>query len=550
MRRFIKVIATLLSAAIIMGSGLFTPSSEVQAEAGVYVNETNFPDSLFRDYISNVYPVDDDYITASDLKLIKELEYDGTELDYKDKIKNFAGIELFTSLESIKITGCGTGTIDISKNKSLKSVQITDCFIDEVIVGDSNSIEEITIDRSDATSISIGKCTSLTYIDIHNTPILEIDVSDCSELERMILDGMPIETLDISRNPKLSVLFVTNNTIMSEICIGNNPLLIKAYENGTVNTNAANTLYMVDEENSLAIAIGMTVNTTPIVVSTPTTTATPTVTTTPVTTNTPTAVPATSAPTKAPSKNVGDFVLRCYEIALDRDADTAGYYYWCDKLLNGQACGAQVGYGFIFSGEYIMRDRPAEYYIMDLYQMFFGRDPDEEGFMYWYSMLENDACTREEIFAGFANSLEFYNLCDEYNVVAGSYVVGVDNDRQGGVNCFVARLYKICLDRLPDMGSQAIFVDKLLNNELSGTEIAYQFIFSPEFMQKELSNKEFVQYMYRAFFGREADEAGLNAWVEELNYGESYDDVFYGFSGSLEFDVLCNSYGINREGVG
>ena len=289
--------------------------------------------------------------------------------------------------------------------------------------------------------------------------------------------------------------------------------------------------------------------------STPTTspTTSPVVTPTSVPTATPTAAPTsvptvgpipTTAPTAEPELNVGAFIDRCYDVALGREADEGGYNYWVDNLNNGQACGAQVGYGFIFSQEYMNKNRSNEEFVTDLYSMYFDRKPDTDGFNYWLDKL-NSGSDRETVFAGFANSLEFYNLCTKYGVTQGVYLEGVDNTQQGGINCFVARLYKVCFNRLPDMGGQGGWVLKLYNGEVSGTSAAYGFVFSPEFIGKEPTNEEFVNYMYSAFFGREADEGGFTAWVETLNNGGSYEDVFNGFTGSAEFFNLCASYGIN-----
>ena len=168
---------------------------------------------------------------------------------------------------------------------------------------------------------------------------------------------------------------------------------------------------------------------------------------------TPTVTPtATVAPTTAPSVDpeldVGDFIERCYNVALGREADEVGYDLWKSKLNNGQACGVQVGYGFIFSPEYTLKNTSNEQYVKDLYTLFFDREPDEAGFAYWVDQLNDGTAGREQVFAGFANSVEFYELCLKYGVVAGYYVVGVNNEQQGGVNSFVARLYKVCLNRM------------------------------------------------------------------------------------------------------
>ncbi|MCQ2533770.1 MAG: leucine-rich repeat protein [Clostridia bacterium] len=241
--------------------------------------------------------------------------------------------------------------------------------------------------------------------------------------------------------------------------------------------------------------------------------------------------------------NGGDFVTRCYSVALGRDADDAGYSYWKDKLYMGESCGAQVGYGFIFSQEYENKNTDDNTYVTDLYTMYFGRTPDSAGFEYWTGLLAS-GMTREEVFAGFANSTEFCNLCNRYGVTAGYYMVGVPIDAQSGINCFVSRLYKVCLGRIPDQDGQAGWALKLLNGEVSGSTCAYGFIFGPEFTGRGLDNVAFVSYMYQAFFGREADSAGLTQWVYELDNGGSREEVYKGFAGSAEFANLCASYGI------
>lgn len=246
--------------------------------------------------------------------------------------------------------------------------------------------------------------------------------------------------------------------------------------------------------------------------------------------------------------DVGAFVSRCYEVALGREADNEGYNYWVNQLREGQSCGAQVGYGFIFSGEYQNKNTDNSQFVKDLYKMYFDREPDEEGFNYWVGLLSSGS-TREEIFAGFANSTEFYNLCNKYNVIAGYYVTGMSIEQQSGVNCFVARLYKACLNRLPDQAGQSGWVVKLINNEVSGASLAKSFIFSEELENRNLTNEEFVKVMYDAFFGREADSEGLNMWKERLDGNASKNLIFNGFADSAEFSNLCDKYGITRGDV-
>lgn len=241
---------------------------------------------------------------------------------------------------------------------------------------------------------------------------------------------------------------------------------------------------------------------------------------------------------------VGAFVTRCYEVALSRQPDPSGYEAWTSRLKNGKACGAHVAFGFIFSPEYISRNKTDAEYVTDLYKMFFDREGEQGGYDFWMSKLQNGS-SRASVFAGFANSQEFFKLCNRYGVTAGYYVIGVNNDTQGGVNCFVARLYKVCLGRNVDMAGQQYWVKKFINNEVQGDTGAAGFVFSQEYENKQLSNEEFVENLYLALFGREGDARGKAYWLMYMNY-YNYDrkTIFYGFTMSTEFKELCKSYGI------
>ena len=112
-----------------------------------------------------------------------------------------------------------------------------------------------------------------------------------------------------------------------------------------------------------------------------------------------------------------------------------------------------------------------------------------------------------------------------------------------GVEAFVTRLYQVCLDRKPDKDGLNDWVNQLKNGKTGG-EVAYGFVFSKEFKNKKLSNADFVEYMYSAFFGRKSDAAGKKYWVDQLDNGATKGHVFDGFIGSAEFKKLCAKYGI------
>ena len=120
---------------------------------------------------------------------------------------------------------------------------------------------------------------------------------------------------------------------------------------------------------------------------------------------------------------------------------------------------------------------------------------------------------------------------------------------EGGVAGFVERLYTVALGRASDANGKAAWINAIRNGE-SGAEAAKGFLFSDEFMNKNMSNGDFVTTLYRVFFDRQPDAAGHAAWVAALERGESKQDVIMGFINSTEWANVCVKYGIRSGGTG
>lgn len=242
---------------------------------------------------------------------------------------------------------------------------------------------------------------------------------------------------------------------------------------------------------------------------------------------------------------VDDFVERCYMVTLGRGSEPGGFAYWKGLLTDGKSVGTNVAYGFLFSQEYTNKRKNNKDYVTDLYHLFMGREPDANGYNYWMSQL-NSGKSREEIFAGFANSQEFYNICSSYGITAGWYKVGYDINQVNNVNLFVERLYKTCLGRIGDMGGQKNWVEMLLNKQISGSECARSFIQSDEYEALGLNDADYVENLYLALMGRTSDASGKTGWLNALENGMTRDEVFSGFVNSSEFASICNTYKINK----
>lgn len=75
------------------------------------------------------------------------------------------------------------------------------------------------------------------------------------------------------------------------------------------------------------------------------------------------------------------------------------------------------------------------------------------------------------------------------------------------VEQFVTRMYEVTLDRTPDEGGLATWVNGLKNHTFTGQDIAKGFIMSEELTAKNLDDAAYVDVLYKAFFDRAADAA-------------------------------------------
>ncbi|MCQ2482923.1 MAG: DUF4214 domain-containing protein [Clostridia bacterium] len=243
------------------------------------------------------------------------------------------------------------------------------------------------------------------------------------------------------------------------------------------------------------------------------------------------------------NSGVVDFVTRCYDIALGREPDAASLEAWTDKLEKGEECGVTVAYGFVYSNEFQGAGYDNATYVEKMYNMLLGRDSDEVGKASWVKRLDEGG-DKSEIFLGFANSQEFYNLCESYGVFAGYYNMDLDMHSNALINGFVDRFYSICLGRHGDIAGQKGWVTSLASGALTGVDLANGFVFSNEFLNAKVSNEDYVDVLYHTFMGRDADSLA-EVWSHYLNRGSMCrEEVFDNFSSSAEFGAICSNYGI------
>lgn len=247
--------------------------------------------------------------------------------------------------------------------------------------------------------------------------------------------------------------------------------------------------------------------------------------------------------TEAQQSQIRSFATRLYENVLNREPEASGLDYWYGILATGGVTGIDAAEGFVFCQEALNRNLDDSQFIDMLYTTFMGRVADSTGKSYWQSALDS-GMTRRGVFAGFANSDEFTDICQTYGLTRGTAAVTEARDLNAGVTKYVFRCYEKALGRTAETDGLNYWSELIVNRKINAEETAREFLTSAEFINKGYADTDYVKVLYRVFLDREYDEAGLSYYINELNRGTSRETIFCGFSNSPEFQGLLDSYGL------
>ena len=110
---------------------------------------------------------------------------------------------------------------------------------------------------------------------------------------------------------------------------------------------------------------------------------------------------------------------------------------------------------------------------------------------------------------------------------------------------FIERMYVVALDRPSEPEGKAFWLGKVLNEGFTGGRVAIGFLIeAPEFLNRGLTDDQFVEVLYQTFFNRAADADGKAFWIGHLTTDMTREQVVRGFIDSIEWCNLCASYGV------
>ena len=221
--------AALLCAALLAA---LLPAA-AQAE-DVTIDETNFPDAAFREYVGRVCDSDGNKVLSAEE--IGKVE--GMLLIYGlttgSKIESLKGIEYFTALTELRCSNNELTELDVTQNTALTDLNCSENELTELDVTKNTALTELRCSDNALTELDVSKNTALTSLNCSYNALTELDVSQNTALTYLGCYSNELTALDVSKNTaltdlscysnELTALDVSQNTALTRLDCYNNAL--------------------------------------------------------------------------------------------------------------------------------------------------------------------------------------------------------------------------------------------------------------------------------------------------------------------------------------
>lgn len=193
MNRRGMLLAALL-VALLAVAAIAPAAAMAEGTEDVKIDETNFPDDTFRDYVKNNCDKNrDGYLSEEEIKAVTKIDVP------KTLTKDLTGIEYFTELKTLDCSSSYLTELDLSKNTVLMDLDCSNSFL---------------------TSLDVSSCAELTALRCNNNPLTSLDVTQNEVLWGLDCSNNALTALDVSQNTVLENLSCSGQSVRLEVVRG------------------------------------------------------------------------------------------------------------------------------------------------------------------------------------------------------------------------------------------------------------------------------------------------------------------------------------------
>ena len=201
------VIGTMLGLSL-----LFSPNAELSpvygADAPVAIDETNFPDAVFREYVKENFDKD-----GNDELSVSEMERVTTIYVTHKNVADLTGIEYFNNLENLDCGYNQLSNLDVSQNIALTQLICANNQLSNLDVSQNAALETLDCSANQLSSLDVSRNIALTQLGCNYNQLSNLDVSQNIALETLSCHSNQLSNLDVSQNVALYWFDCQNNQL-------------------------------------------------------------------------------------------------------------------------------------------------------------------------------------------------------------------------------------------------------------------------------------------------------------------------------------------------
>lgn len=202
------------------------------ADGDVAINEANFPDENFREYVKKVFDTSkNNFLSAAEIAAANTIFVTGKP------ITSIEGIAYFTALTDLycsdtKLTSLDTShntnlvflecndtptltSLNVSQNTELKVLRCNNNALADLDLTNNTALETLECGENEFTTLDLSKNTSLKYFGFFNGKLSSLDLTNNTNLEELYFCGNNFSTIDVSKNTKLKFLHLFSNQLIT-----------------------------------------------------------------------------------------------------------------------------------------------------------------------------------------------------------------------------------------------------------------------------------------------------------------------------------------------
>ncbi|MBR6365807.1 MAG: hypothetical protein IKS10_06910 [Lachnospiraceae bacterium] len=174
----------------------------VQPDAeGIKLTPQNFPDMVFRDYVSRHFDENKDgALNEAEIAKVEEIH-----LVY-NTMQNLKGVEYFTELKRLRCRNNELKSLDVRANLKLEELDCSYNSISRLDISAHTALEVLEVNGNEISSLDVSQCPKLWRLDCMENHLTRLDVSQNPELLQLAVAQNPMSLLDVTNNTKLEWL--------------------------------------------------------------------------------------------------------------------------------------------------------------------------------------------------------------------------------------------------------------------------------------------------------------------------------------------------------